>query len=152
MLKPALSCFRCATLVGCLLSILLVRFVEADVPRVLPVGQAPKDKRVGKLKDLNSYFPFVPSKTPEEWAKRAEQVRRRVLVANGLWPMPAKTPANAVVHGKIDREGYTVERVYLESFPGHFVTGSLYRPKGKSGKLPGILCPHGHWPNGRFTD
>ena len=152
MLNPALSCFRSATLVGCLLSILLARVAAADVPRVLPAGQVPKDKRLGKLKDLNGYFPFVPSKSPEEWTKRAEQVRRRVLVANGLWPMPAKTPANAVVHGKIDREGYTVERVYLESFPGHFVTGSLYRPKGKSGKLPGVLCPHGHWPNGRFTD
>ena len=81
---------------------------------------------------------------------RAERVRRQVLVATGLWPMPAKTPANAVVHGRVDRDGYTVERVYLESFPGHFVTGSLYRPKGRGGKLPGVLCPHGHWPNGRF--
>ena len=66
--------------------------------------------------------------------------------------MPTKTPANAVVHGKVDRDDYTVERVYLESYPGHFVTGSLYRPKGKSGKLPGVLCPHGHWANGRFYD
>ncbi len=126
--------------------------VWADAPRVLPAGQVPNDKRLEKLVDLNGYFPFTPSSTKEEWQKRAEQVRRRVLVATGLWPMPERTPANAVLHGKIDRDGYTVEKVYLESWPGHFVTGNLYRPKGASGKRPGVLCPHGHWPNGRFTD
>jgi dienelactone hydrolase len=133
-------------------SLVLAQAVQADVPRALPEGQVPKDKRLGPLKDLNGYFPFTPSATKEAWDKRAEQIRRRILVANGLWPMPKKTPTNAVIHGKVDRDGYTVERVYLESYPGHFVTGSLYRPTGKSGKLPGVLCPHGHWPNGRFTD
>jgi dienelactone hydrolase len=102
------------------------------------------------MKDLNSYFPMSPPVTKEAWLARAERVRRQVLVATGLWPMPTKTPANAVVHGRVDRDGYTVEKVFLESFPGHFVTGSLYRPKGRSGKLASVLCPHGHWANGRF--
>ena len=66
--------------------------------------------------------------------------------------MPTKTPSNAVVHGLVDRDGYTVEKVYFESFPGHFVTGNLYRPKGRSGKLPAVLCPYGHWNNGRFME
>ncbi|MGD9721771.1 MAG: acetylxylan esterase [Pirellulales bacterium] len=121
-------------------------------PRVLPPGQLPNDARLGPLKDLNGYFPFEPSDSKEAWEKRAELVRRRILVATGLWPMPEATPANTVIHGKVERKGYTVERVYFESYPGHFVTGSLYRPTGKSGKLPGVLCPHGHWNNGRFFD
>jgi dienelactone hydrolase len=66
--------------------------------------------------------------------------------------MPEKTPNHQVIHGKVDREGYTVEKVYFESYPGHFVTGSLYRPKGRSGKLPAVLAPYGHWENGRFFD
>lgn len=123
---------------------------RAEAPRVLPAGKLPQDKRLGELKTLNGYFPFQPCDSPEAWAKRAERVRRQMLVATGLWPMPTKTPANAVIHGRIDRDTYTVEKVYLQSFPGHFVTGNLYRPKGRSGRLPGVLCPHGHWPKGRF--
>jgi len=125
---------------------------RADAPNALPDGKQPADKRLGPLKDLNGDFPFQPSASVADWEKRAERVRRQVKVATGLWPLPSKTPTNAVVHGKVDRGDYTVERVYLESYPGHFVTGSLYRPKGRGGKLPGVLCPHGHWRNGRFVD
>jgi len=31
-------------------------------------------------------------------------------------------------------------------------TGNLYRPKGKTGRRPGVLSPHGHFPGGRFLD
>ena len=126
--------------------------VRADVPRVLANGQKPTDKRLGVLKDLNGYFPFTPSKTPEEWAKRAEYVRRQILVSCGLWPMPARPAIQATIHGKVDRDDYTVEKVYFESHPGLYVTGSLYRPKNVTGKRPTIICPHGHWANGRFHD
>jgi hypothetical protein len=92
--------------------------VFAEAPRVLPAGKLPDDSRLGPLRHLDSYFPFTPSKSKDQWERRAEQVRRRILVATGLWPMPSKTPPNAVVHGQVDRDGYTVERVFLESFPG----------------------------------
>src|SRR6202030_3100842 len=69
-----------------------------------------------------------------------------------LWPLPEKTALNAVVHGKIERDGYTVEKVFFASHPGHYVSGNLYRPTGKKGPLPGVLCPHGHWANGRFFE
>jgi len=124
----------------------------AEPPCVLPPGEVPKDIRLGPLKDLDGYFPFSPPKAVDDWNERAERVRRRMRVALGLWPMPTRTPLNAVIHGKIDREDYTVEKVYFESYPGFCVTGSLYRPKGAPGKRPGVLSPHGHWANGRFHD
>jgi len=125
---------------------------RAEAPRVLPSGQLPHDSRLGPLKNLDGYFPFHPFASREAWTKRSEQLLRQMRVGLGLWPMPSKTPANAVIHGKVDRPEYTVEKVYLESFPGHFVSGNLYRPKGRKGRLPGVLCPHGHWANGRFQD
>ncbi len=122
----------------------------AAAPRALAAGSLPKDRRLGALKDLNGYFPFKPSKSPAEWSKRAEYVRRQMLVASGLWPMPSRPPIEPVVYGKVDRDDYTVEKVYFQSSPGLYVTGSLFRPKGKKGPLPGILCPHGHFSQGRF--
>lgn len=123
-----------------------------DLPRAMAPGQKLQDRRLGELKNLNGYFPFAVPATPDEWERRAEQVRRQVLVACGLWPMPPRPPVHAVIHGKIDRDEYTIEKVYFESFPGLYVTGNLYRPKISRGKLPAVICPHGHWGNGRFHD
>src|SRR6266705_3386621 len=115
--------------------------LRAAGPRVLPEGKLPNDLRLEPLKDLDGYFPFTPPASKADWEKRAERVRRQILISQGLWPMPTRTPLNAVIHGKVDRGDYTVEKVYLESAPGFFVTGNLYRPKNVSGKVPGVLSP-----------
>jgi dienelactone hydrolase len=119
--------------------------------RVFPPGKKPADVRLSQVRhlDLKDFF-FKPPATKAAWEKRRQQVREQILVATGLWPMPPKTPLKPVIHGKIDRDGYTIEKVYFASLPGHYVTGNLYRPKGKTGKLPAILSPHGHFTNGRL--
>ncbi len=129
------------------------RHAAADVPRVLPSDSLPADVRLGDLKDLDGDFSWKPSSRIDEWKQRSEDLRRQLLVATGLWPMPMKQPLNAVVHGKVSREGYTVERVILQTATGLYCTGSLYRPDPQpTGKIPAVLCPHGHWPNGRFYE
>lgn len=92
--------------------------------------------------------------TPAQWRKRSARIRRNLLVSAGLWPEPTRTALQAVVHGRKAFDGYTVEKVYFQSMPGHYVTGSLYRPVGgaKGQRRPGVLCPYGHWPGGRFMD
>jgi len=109
-----------------------------------------EEARLGPLKDLNGYFPFPAPKSVQEWEPRRDFVRRQLLVSQGLWPMPTKTPLNAVIHGKIDQGEYTIEKVYFESAPGFFVTGNLYRPKNINGKVPAVVFPHGHWTDARF--
>jgi dienelactone hydrolase len=101
---------------------------------------------------LNDYFPMTPSVNRQSWETRRQELREQVLVATGLWPTPEKTPLQPVVHGKIERDDYTIEKVFFASYPGHYVSGNLYRPKATNGKRPGVLCPHGHWANGRFYD
>ncbi len=109
----------------------------------------PKDARLGPLKDLDGYFPFTLPESREAWAKRADEVRMQLRVALGLWPEPTKTPLHAVIHGRIEREDFTVEKVFFESMPGFFVTGTLYRPR-TPGPHPAVLCPHGHWEDARW--
>lgn len=124
----------------------------AEIPRVLPEGKLPNDVRLAPPKDLDGYFPFTPPTSKSEWQNRAERVRRQILVSQGLWPMPTKTPLNPVLHGKVDKGEYTVEKVYFESAPGFFVTGNLYRPKNIKGKAPGVLFAHGHWTDARLSE
>lgn len=121
-------------------------------PRVLPPGKVPGDVRLAPPKDLDGYFPFTPPPSKADWAPRAERVRRQILVSQGLWPLPSRTPLNAVVHGAIDRGDYTVEKVYFESIPGFFVTGNLYRPRHVTGRVPAVLFAHGHWSDARLTE
>jgi hypothetical protein len=128
-----------------------------DPFRVLEPGTQPADSRLGPPRTLNGYFPMTVPESREAWEKRRKELREQVLVAVGLWPMPEKTPLNPVVHGKIERDGYTIEKVFFASMPGHYVSGNLYRPKGDNkdqtkNQKPGVLCPHGHWANGRFYE
>jgi hypothetical protein len=111
------------------------------------------DPRYGRTRLLSDhYHAWTPAGTKDAWEKQARAIRERVLVANGLWPMPPKEQLKPVIHGKIDRGDYTVEKVFFASLPGHYVTGNLYRPTKVAGKVPGVLCPHGHWKNGRLYD
>lgn len=126
--------------------------VAAQPPALTAIDGRPEDKRLTQLKDLDGYFPFTPSASVAEWKARAEKVRRQILVACGLWPMPPRPEIQATIHGRVERDDYTVEKVFFESHPGLYVTGSLYRSKGGSGPRAGVICPHGHWANGRFHD
>jgi dienelactone hydrolase len=113
-----------------------------------------KDKRLTTppISYNEKYYHWAPPATKEAWEARRPVVREQLLVSQGLWPMPEKSPLNPVIHGKIERDGYAVEKVFFASVPGHYVTGNLYRPTGKTGKLPAVLCPHGHWANGRLYE
>jgi dienelactone hydrolase len=115
-------------------------------------GPAPLDPRLQSVRTLYQGSGFKPYTDKEHWVKRAEYLREQVLMAAGIWPLPEKCPLNATIHGKIDRGDYTVEKVFFQSYPGFYVTGNLYRPKGKTGPFPAVLSPHGHWANGRFYD
>ena len=124
-------------------------------PRITPADQLPADARLAPLKDLNGYFPMQTVDNEKEWAKRRSYVQRKILVSLGLWPLPDKTPLNAVIHSRKEMDGYSIEKVYFESMPGYFLTGSLYRPLNldkQTARIPGILSPHGHYQQGRFYD
>ena len=125
---------------------------SAQDTNVFEAGQVPNDSRLQPSKDLNDYFPFEVPQGKAAWEARAAELRLQTLIATGLWPLPEKTPLNAVIHGRFKRPGFSVEKVYFEAVPDHFVTGLLFRPDdGKENvQRPAVLCPHGH--GGRLQD
>lgn len=121
--------------------------------RVLSPGEFLDDPRLKSQRTLNDkVHPWSPPKGKAAWEKQAEEIRTRILVSAGLWPMWPREELQPVIHAKIDQGEYTVEKVYFASLPGHYVSGNLYRPKGISGKTAAVLSPHGHWKEGRFQD
>jgi cephalosporin-C deacetylase-like acetyl esterase len=88
-------------------------------------------------------------KTPEQLAEH--QRRMREFFNAALGGFPERTPLNAQVIAKEDRDGYRVEKVIFESQPKHFVTALLYLPKTQP-PFPGVLFPCGHSGNGKAAD
>ena len=111
----------------------------------------PADPRRATVRTKDQGADFHAPATAEAWRNRARDLREQLRVALGLWPMFPKADLHPRTFGKLQRDGYTVERVALETFPGFLLCGNLYRPNGAAGKVPGILCPHGHWPEGRVN-
>ncbi len=104
-------------------------------------------------KTLNSPRGFPKIESRAAWESRAKEIREQILVSCGLYPLPEKSALKATVFGKTERDGYTVEKVHLQPYPGFYLAGNLYRPLNKgTGPFPAILNPHGHWDNGRLAD
>jgi dienelactone hydrolase len=79
-----------------------------------------------------------------EW--KATESKRREMWREmlGLSPLPERTPLKATVTGKLERGDYVVEKVHLQSVPGAYVIGNLYRPTKSTGPLPAVLYLCGH--------
>ena len=89
----------------------------------------------------------------ESWEERADLIRQGMIKGMKLEQMP-KIEGNFNVRITNSRkfDGYIVENIMIESFPGFYITGNLYRSTETEGKHAAILCPHGHAPDKRLTD
>ena len=111
-----------------------------------------------EVRHINKHYAATDYGRLDEWQRYRQWLQRTMKVSLGLAPAPVKGPLKAKVFGKKtlgSRQdyGYTCEKVCFESLPGFYVTGNLFRPEDKSKKKrPAILCPHGHWPDGRLHD
>lgn len=125
----------------------IVRLVRGRLDTPAPTG----DARRTTIRTNQQGANFQAPPTADAWRARARELREQLLVTLGLWPMPPRTPLNAQVFGKIEHEDYTIERVVLETLPGFYLAGNLYRPRAEHGRAPAILNPHGHWEDGRVN-
>jgi hypothetical protein len=103
-----------------------------------------KSTEEGK-KHLDKLLASYP--TVKEWELRKAELRKCFLVQLRLSPLPKKTPLNPIFTAKRAMDGYSVENVAIETIPGVYLCGSLYRPAKGKGPFPAILSPHGHFPS-----
>lgn len=99
-----------------------------------------------------THFTMAHYASLEQWAARREHLRRQILSAAGLLPMPEKTPLAPRLVRRTAADGIVIDTVLLETLPGYFVGGNLYRPAAVRGKAPAVLSPHGHWKRGRVEN
>lgn len=111
-----------------------------------------QDARNIEMRTTTTHMPLPEFSSLEAWEQRRAFLRNQILVSAGLSPMPAKTPLHAQVFGKIEEKDYSIEKVLIETLPGFYLGGNLYRPRDGRAKHPGLLNPHGHWPYGRLEN
>ncbi len=87
------------------------------------------------------------------WEIRAGVIRQGIIEGMKLDKMPEiEGNFNTLIHHPREMDGYIVENIAIESFPGFYITGNLYRPTNQKEKNPAILCPHGHAKDKRFSE
>ena len=110
------------------------------------------DARNTEIPNTDTHFTARTYKTLAEWQARRAYLRKQILSAAGLLPMPPKTPLHPQIFGRIENKTYSIEKVLLETMPGYYLGGNLYRPlkPAPAGGFPAIVSPHGHWNYGRL--
>ncbi len=111
-----------------------------------PLSAAPAD---------NAFLNFVKARAADlrghdqapatlaDWQKQRVAIRAGLLKAWGGFP---KTPVslNPRKLGELQRDGYRIEKIVFQTLPDVWMTANAYVPD-KAGKLPTVLCVHGHW-------
>lgn len=93
----------------------------------------------------------------QEWEARREVLRREVRERLEIDPLLVQCSQQKPQVTKLRKyDGYTVQNFCMKTVNGHSVKGSIYAPnngkikKVRKGKYPLIICPNGHFQDGRY--
>ena len=96
------------------------------------------------LADRKADADWVACKTPEALKVRQAEVRGRAIEAMG--GLPETCELNGRVTGRLEKDGYAIEKVIFESRPGFHVSAHLFLPTAPCfvAPFPAIVVPCGH--------
>ncbi len=106
------------------------------------------------VSDGEKLIPYLTSlyDSKQTWEARRDTLRREVRERLGIDPLLEKCSKEKPELTPIrEFDGYTVQNFRMKTVNGHTVCGSIYAPKTK-GKHPLIICPNGHFENGRYGE
>ena len=130
-------------------------FIIGLVASMLAIAQVPsQDSRNTNIPNVDTRFVPRAYKTLTEWEARKQELRTQILSSAGLLPMLAKSDLHPQIFGRIQNRDCIIEKVFIETLPGYFLAGNLYRPlqPAPPGGYPAIISPHGHWSYGRLEN
>lgn len=128
-------------------TLLLVSCREKQAPGLRQGAFYTVEQGTAELKKLESMYG-----NREQWETRKKMLREKILEGMNLSPFPRKSPLNPIIGPRRVHDGYSVQNVAIETVPGFWLCGNLYRPLDETRKYPGILCPHGHFDGDSLGD
>lgn len=85
-----------------------------------------------------------------QWERRRDTLKAEVRRRLGIDALLAKCSRSAMQMRKaVKRNGYKFQNFSLSTVNGHTICGTVYMPLSK-GRHPLIICPIGHFNNGRY--
>jgi hypothetical protein len=88
----------------------------------------------------------------QSWELRKDSLRKCFLDRLRLTRMPPRPASSPIITPLRKFKDYTVQNIAIETLPGIYVCGSLYRPLKYKGKIPVVLNPDGHFSKGRYRE
>lgn len=88
----------------------------------------------------------------ESWEKRKMELKQCIIEALQIKGLPPKPDSKPIITNTRKMNGYTIENVALETLPGLYVCTSVYKPSKIKTKAPIVLCPNGHFGDGRYRE
>ncbi len=97
-------------------------------------------------------YAFVNANIPElpqfhslaQWETYRSVTRGRILRLIGIEDVLATHSLKVIQKGVLDRDGYTIEKIDYESYPGVYVPALVWVPKGLTAKAPAMVSISGH--------
>jgi len=128
------------------------------LPGSLPGGSTPATMvRDALHRQANTHFQdwrqaYETRTDAAEIEQYQQQLKKEFIQRIGGLPGPA--PINAKITGMVEREGYRLEKVLLESQPKFYVTAGLFLPDPKKfpPPWPAVVVVCGHSDNGKLQE
>lgn len=129
--------------------IYFIRYPASGQESTLCVGHYWTEKEANsKMREFATTWEDVNS-----WEERAKRIKQGIISGMQLDKMPEiHGDFQTIIRDEKVMDGYIVENIAIQSFPGFYITGNLYRPTERKEKYAAILNPHGHLKDKRFTD
>ena len=135
-------------------SLLLTRrsFVTALAAHVPLHSLQAQDIRYTRLAHPKTHFDLKRYSSRRQWQARRSHLRHQILGAAGLLPFPDRDTIQSQIVKCNLHDNFCTEAVLIETLPGYYVGGTVYRPLDTTRRWPAVLIPHGHWKHGRVED